>query len=325
MKKTISLLLSCALLCLILTGCGKEKADTDSAKYDRILYKNGLEQYVKLGNYKEIAIDTDSEEYQEIYNSLISEDTADNDLYSDTQITEGTVQNGDIANIDYEGKKDGVAFEGGTSAGYDLTIGSGTFIPGFEEGLIGKKIGSTVDLNVTFPENYQSEELAGQPVVFTVKINYVKQPMKPEEFYGDLGFESVDAYWEDLKGRALNQYLMDALEESSEIKSYPDEDLNYLYQAQKKVIEQQLQQQYGIDFASYLQYIGQTESAFKTNVTEQSIKPNMKSQMIKYAIFDKEKLSLSESEKNAAQDWETESKAIGNAVIEFLTKNAKIQ
>ncbi|MBQ7089512.1 MAG: FKBP-type peptidyl-prolyl cis-trans isomerase, partial [Clostridia bacterium] len=87
-------------------------------------------------------------------------------------IKEGTVQKGDTCAIDYIGKKDGVAFEGGTGS-YDLEIGSGSFIPGFEEGLIGKKIGSTVDLNLTFPENYGNEELNGQDVVFTVTIKKV--------------------------------------------------------------------------------------------------------------------------------------------------------
>ena len=87
--------------------------------------------------------------------------------------TEGTVcEEGDTVAIDYVGKKDGVAFDGGTGS-YDLTLGSGQFIPGFEEGLVGHKVGETVDLNLTFPEQYHSEELAGAEVVFTVTINGV--------------------------------------------------------------------------------------------------------------------------------------------------------
>ena len=83
------------------------------------------------------------------------------------EVTEGTVEEGDTANIDYEGKLDGEAFEGGTAKDTDLEIGSGTFIPGFEDGLVGVKIGDTVDLPLTFPENY-TEELAGKDVVFTI-------------------------------------------------------------------------------------------------------------------------------------------------------------
>lgn len=90
-----------------------------------------------------------------------------------TEEVTDAIKDGDVANIDYEGKKDGVAFDGGTAEGYDLTIGSGSFIDGFESGLVGHKAGETVDLDLTFPENYGSEELAGQAVVFTVKINKV--------------------------------------------------------------------------------------------------------------------------------------------------------
>lgn len=85
------------------------------------------------------------------------------------------IEEGDIANIDYEGKKDGVAFDGGTAQGYDLEIGSGSFIDGFESGLIGKKKGETVDLNLKFPENYGNTDLAGQSVVFTVTVNSISR------------------------------------------------------------------------------------------------------------------------------------------------------
>ena len=91
-----------------------------------------------------------------------------------TQVKKGTVKDGDTVNIDYVGKKDGKAFDGGTASGADLTIGSHTFIDGFESGLIGKKVGDTVDLDLTFPENYASKDLAGQKVVFTVTINYIE-------------------------------------------------------------------------------------------------------------------------------------------------------
>lgn len=85
------------------------------------------------------------------------------------------IEEGDIANIDYVGKKDGVAFDGGTAQGYDLEIGSGSFIDGFESGLIGKKKGETVDLNLKFPENYGNTDLAGQSVVFTVTVNSISR------------------------------------------------------------------------------------------------------------------------------------------------------
>jgi trigger factor len=130
--------------------------------------------YVTLGEYKGLNVSleemkvTDEDVEDEIaYNMRLSE------IYE--SLEEGTVHDGDVANIDYEGKLDGEAFDGGTAKGYDLEIGSGTFIDGFEDGLIGVAVGDTVDLTLTFPENYSNEDLAGQETVFTVTVNEIKR------------------------------------------------------------------------------------------------------------------------------------------------------
>ena len=105
------------------------------------------------------------------------------------------VEKGDITTIDFEGSIDGVAFEGGKGENYSLKIGSGTFIPGFEEQLIGLKPGDEKEINITFPEDYHSEDLKGQPVVFKVKVHEVKEVSIPEiddEFFKDLGLEGID-------------------------------------------------------------------------------------------------------------------------------------
>ena len=164
MKKLAAIVLSALMVAGTLTACGA----SDEAK------KVPVEQYVTLGEYKgvEVVVEkiaANQEEIEayafEIYSSQI---TADNGGIKDR-----AVELGDTANIDFVGKKDGVAFEGGTSEGYPLSIGSGSFIDGFEEGLVGVKPGETVDLNLTFPEGYQAEDLAGQEVVFTVTVNYI--------------------------------------------------------------------------------------------------------------------------------------------------------
>ncbi len=106
----------------------------------------------------------------------------------------GKVENGDIAIIDFAGYKDGVAFDGGTAENYSLTIGSKTFIPGFEEAIIGMKKGEKKDIDITFPEDYMSEELKGQKVVFKVKVNEIKTRVVPKldkEFFDDLAMEGV--------------------------------------------------------------------------------------------------------------------------------------
>ena len=118
------------------------------------------------------------------------------DRYTDLVTKDGEVANGDVAVIDYEGFKDDVAFDGGKGENYSLEIGSNTFIPGFEEQLIGMKTGEEKEINVTFPEDYHEKTLAGAPVVFKVKVNEIKEKEKREldaEFFEDLGMEGVDS------------------------------------------------------------------------------------------------------------------------------------
>jgi len=116
--------------------------------------------------------------------------------YTELVTKEGNVENGNVAVIDFEGFKDGVAFEGGKGENYNLEIGSNTFIPGFEEQLVGMTVGEEKEINVTFPEEYGSEELAGQPAVFKVKVNEIKEKQVrelDEDFFEDLGMEGVDS------------------------------------------------------------------------------------------------------------------------------------
>ena len=120
------------------------------------------------------------------------------DLYEET--TEGVVEMGDLVNIDYVGTKDGEAFDGGTADNYDLEIGSGSFIDGFEEGLVGQEIGDTVELPLTFPEDYWNEDLAGAEVVFTVTLNAIKElPELTDEIAKKVSggeYDTLEAYKE---------------------------------------------------------------------------------------------------------------------------------
>ncbi len=116
--------------------------------------------------------------------------------YKENVVKEGKIAKGDIAVIDFEGFKDGEAFKGGKGENYSLEIGSNTFIPGFEDQLIGLKAGEEKDINLTFPEDYHAEDLKGQAVVFKVKVNEVKEVIIPEldkEFFEDLGMEGIDS------------------------------------------------------------------------------------------------------------------------------------
>ena len=152
-----------------------------------------LRPEVKLGKYKGLDVKKDKvtvtkKEIEEAIDHM-------REHYKENIVKEGKIENGDIAIIDFEGFKDEVAFDGGKGENYSLEIGSNTFIPGFEEQLIGMKAGEEKDINVTFPKDYHSEDLKGQPVVFKVKVNEVKEVKIPEldkEFFEDLGMEGID-------------------------------------------------------------------------------------------------------------------------------------
>lgn len=178
----------------MLTGCGNGDSNTDADTDSQadIQEEVIVEDYVTLGEYKGLevtieAVSVTEAEIQDLMNKIYRQCiTAENG-----GIVGREVANGDTVNIDFKGMKDGVAFEGGTAEGYELTIGSGAFIAGFEEGLIGVPVGDTVDLNLTFPEGYGNADLEGQAVVFTVTVNYIYPTEIDESVVPSLGVTGV--------------------------------------------------------------------------------------------------------------------------------------
>ncbi len=145
MKRILATIMTVALTASVFAGCGNSTEEKNLSDID-------LEKYVtSLGEYKGLELTGTkteiTDEYLESYIDYVLENSKES-----VEVTGRAVQTGDVVNIDYEGKQDGVAFEGGTGKGYDLTIGSNTFIDGFEDGLIGCNVGDTVDLNLTFPD-----------------------------------------------------------------------------------------------------------------------------------------------------------------------------
>ena len=182
------------------------------------------------------------------------------------EVTDRAVAEGDQVNLDYCGKTDGVAFDGGTAQGQTLTIGSHTFIEGFEEQLIGMNIGETRDINVTFPEDYHSEELKGKPAVFTVTINGITVKELPElddEFAKDVSeFDTLKDYKADIKKNIADRYAKDAEreDENNLIKAVVD---NTVIDIPNEMIEEQIDN-YIEDFKYQLSYQGlNIESYFK--------------------------------------------------------------
>ncbi len=209
------------------------------------------------------------------------------DHYKENVTKEGTIENGDIAIIDFKGLKDGKAFEGGTAENYNLTIGSNTFIPGFEEQLIGMKTGEEKSINLTFPEDYHSEDLKGKDVVFEVKINEIKEVIVPElnkEFFEDLNMENVNTkeelekvVEENIKTQkevnAENKYMDDLLEEAAKnVKvDIPHEMIHEEIDRMIGQYEQNLQMQ-GLTLEQFYKFTNSDEDALRTQMHEEAEK-----------------------------------------------------
>lgn len=213
--------------------------------------------------------------------------------------TEGTLKNGDTVNIDFTGKINGKEFDGGSAKGYNLTLGSGQFIEGFEEKLVGVKIGETVDLKLKFPTNYTAE-LAGKDVVFTVKVNYTtaKRALTPEEYYKQLDCETVEEYYDSLKERTITNIIMTKVLAESKVNKYPKAEKKAAIAQGKKAFETNLKQYYGdsVTIEYYLTANNMTDEEFEEQVVKNYAEPMMQEEMVIYAIFDKAGLKYDKDE-----------------------------
>lgn len=226
-------------------------------------------------------------------------------------VTDRAAQNGDIANIDFVGTVDGVKFDGGEADGYDLTLGSGQFIPGFEEQVVGMNIGEKKDVCVKFPENYQAEELKGKDAVFAVTLNALQAKELPEltdAFIKDAtGSETVEAYKEKTRERLQKQADKRALDETENsiletiakgaTAEIPDAMIEAEVDNLVKKFEYQLMYQ-GLKLQDYLGFIKQDLNEFKKNYEEQA-KKNVLNQLIISEIIKAENIAATEEEVEA--------------------------
>ena len=282
MKRIISIVSVIVLICILFAGCnndtaGNSQSDGDSAK--RLNYNYDMTQYVKLDSYK-VEVDPQSDLYKNYLNGKLRT------MMKATK-TQGVVADGDIVNIDYVGKKDGVAFEGGTANGYELTIGSGAFIDGFESGLVGVKIGSTVDLNLTFPKDYGSEELAGQKVVFTVKVNYVTVAYSKvnTENAKACGYESAREVMDIAEEYAFKQTALDMVYENAKVETYPDKEFEIFYNDQISVYKLAAKEN-SISYEEYAAYYNMTVSELESYAKDEYAVPLTKDYALCYYIID---------------------------------------
>lgn len=294
MKKRILVLALAVLCCFTVVACndeGKELKDMKLSKYMELGEYTNVEVSPVLSQVSDVRV---QEQMQELFNTQVV----------DFGITDRAVAVGDIANIDFAGYIDGVAFEGGTGR-YNLEIGSGDFIEGFEDGLIGVMPGEAVELNLTFPENYGSADLAGKDVVFEVTVNYIVPEMSDEliakfnnenystvqemeDFVRGLVQQEVDLENKDRVIKAAMQKII----ANSTFKEVPE----FLIEQQKTVIKNKLAptlEGTGVDIETYL-------TVFYGSTLAQTAEANVKERMVIQAIANEAGIEVTDEELDAA-------------------------
>lgn len=292
-KRTVMAVTGVLAVAMLLGGCQQSKGlETDD---------------LKITQYKGVEVDqvekpeevTDEEVENSIQSTLES-------MAESKEITDRAVKDGDITNIDFVGKIDGKKFDGGSAEAYDLTIGSDSFIDGFEDSIIGHKVGDKFDWEGKFPDDYGNTDYAGKDVTFTITVNSITEQVVPEltdEVVKQLSENSktVKEYKEEVKKQleednessyndSLSSEVWEAVLNNTEIKKYPD--------GEKEKVEKQLREQYeqmaeayGMEFADLIAQMGMDEDTFNEQAAL-AAEESVKSQMVVDAIAKKEKIEL---------------------------------
>lgn len=287
-----------------------DEENFDSSKDLIVEVSVEIKPEVVLGDYKGLEIEAVPDE--------VSDEMIENEIDKQRHlnarhinIDDRAAEDGDKVNIDFEGKVDGVAFEGGSAEDQELELGSGSFIPGFEEGIVGHEIGETFDIDVKFPEDYFNEDLKGKDAVFTITLNSIAVEELPEvddEFIKDISeFDTVDEYKADLKkqkteeveANAKNIRMDRALEAAAANAKVdvPEVMVNNAIDEQIRSMDNNMRSQ-GLQLEQYLQMLGQSLDDFKDSMRPDAEKEVLKSLVLE-AIVEAEKFEISDDEVEA--------------------------
>ena len=286
------------------------KLEIEKASDDELEFKITfiLDPEVKLGNYKGLKVN--KEEAKVTKKEIEHEVSHILDRYAELVSKDGAVEDGDTVIIDFKGFKDDEAFEGGSAEGYSLEIGSHSFIPGFEEGIIGMKKDESKDIDLTFPEDYMAKDLAGQKVVFNVLVHDIKKRVVPEldeEFFKDLDMEGVTnkeelnkVIEEEIKAQKEhdneNKFIDNLLEAASK---------NMTIDLDEEIIDAEVERMYkqfterlkmqGIDEELYFTYAGVTKEKVKEDMKKEA-EARVKYRYLLEAIVKEEKIEIADKE-----------------------------
>ena len=326
---------------LEIVGYPKTNVNSMGADGAELVITVGLMPVAKLGQYKEIPapkaeVSVTDEEVETALKPYITRAT--------TQVSvDRPVQDGDTAVIDFEGFVDGIAFEGGKGENYDLKIGSGSFIPGFEEQLIGVSAGGEKDVVVTFPEDYHADNLAGKEAVFKCTVHEVKEEQVPElddELAKDVSeFETLDELKADLRAKTLErkekdaqnafeQSVMAAVIDNAEME-IPETMVEYETDKMMENYESRLQGS-GIGFDQYLNMMGTNRAEFRIS-TKAAALQQIQSELVLKAVVEAEGIEATEDEiaahvKELAEQYGIEEDKVKEAISEdALARDVKLQ
>lgn len=266
-----------------------------------------LKPEVKLGKYKGVKVDKiDTEVTEEEINAEVDRERENN--ARNITVEDRPVKDGDITTLDFEGFVDGVAFEGGKGENYPLTIGSGAFIPGFEEQLVGAEIGKEVEVKVTFPEDYQAENLKGKDAVFKCTVKEIKEKQLPEaddEFAGEVSeFETLAEYKEDIRKNLEEKKAKDAknAKEDAAVKAAVEASEMEIPEAMLETQQRQMVDEFaqritmqGLSMEQYFQFTGTNYQQMVEQVKPQA-EERIKSRLVLEAIAKAENIEVSEED-----------------------------
>lgn len=311
---------------MVMTGCKSSGSNTENAKTETDKTEAGkTEASIELGNYKGLTLTAAK---QEVTDLMVEDELKRLKAQYPTVVSGRPAREGDTANIDYVGTKDGVAFQGGTAEGFDLVLGSHTFIDGFEDGVIGMSAGEEKDLNLRFPDNYQSAELAGKDVVFHVTLNAIKNGEETEidDALAQRVTGNADATLEDLKEEVYNglvsmelgNYMSEAENELLE-QIIADSDIvcdsekvDAMFEQLKNYYTQSFSQ-YGADLETGLKYMQSSVEDLKKIAENQ-----VKKQMVLDEIIKRENISATDEQKE-----ETAQRYYYSSAEDMINKNGE--
>lgn len=290
---------------------------------------------IKITKFEYTVTDADVEKDIEATRKRIAESV---------DVTDRAAQTDDVVNIDFVGKVDGKEFDGGTANGYDLTLGSGQFIPGFEDAVVGMNLQETKDIPVTFPADYQANDLAGKPAVFTVTLNKItgkKLPELDEEFAKKMGSDSLDAYKAKVRERLEKNAASRSLNETEDsilteiAKNATCEIPDVMIEKQEDVMMQKMEYNLmyqGIRMEDYLAYLNKTRDEYKKNFETEARKAVLH-QLIIEKIIKLENIEAGEEEieakiadqaKSVGKEPEEYKKGMDPRQKEYIENDVKI-